>query len=86
MQMKCASSAVLVALAAFAARGEVVLSDLAGGSTTPGTAELVATVQGTGDVFAEYAPAKNASRIQRWQSAAAFVAETEYHMPGTMCE
>ena len=34
----------------------------------------------------DFSTAKKVSRIQRWQRAAALVALTLYHMPGTMCE
>ena len=33
-----------------------------------------------------FSTSKKVSRIQRWQRAAALVALTLYHMPGTMCE
>lgn len=59
--MKHMLSALFALVVASAAQAEVQLSDIAAGSTSPGTAELVATVQGTGDVYAVYAPVKGTS-------------------------
>ena len=58
--MKCLFS-VFLSMFAVAAQAELELSGIAAGKSSPGVAELVATVSGTGDVFAVYAPARNAS-------------------------
>ena len=53
--MKCLFPLVL-SMFAVAAQADLELSGVAAGRSSPGAAELVATVSGTGDVFAAYAP------------------------------